>query len=209
APHGTAIAAAAGAASGLLIARDGGESQTVRAVMLFLERLGLQSSVIDTSDTDSAPVVEQLERHPNAGYVLVFPDTSDEQLVADGDARLLLELGCCVGRLGAARVCELGRDELPPPVAGIARGVRHLVLADAGVWQLPVARQSKGGGVPSGLNRLVCSVRRGGVAGAGLVPAIQRNPQRADLRIHAERPRVAQELEDLDLQIGAGQLERV
>jgi hypothetical protein len=141
--------------TGLLLARCG-DPNARQGVVEFAQKLGLEVSVIGAEQDSS--VANELSCHEDsAAFVIVLADAT-----AIESGPFLFEVGCCVGRLGAARVCVL---QLPPgagasnpnePTTLERLGVRRLVVDSTGEsWHLALARHLRAAGAEVDLNRLV------------------------------------------------------
>ena len=140
APKAPAAPAAPVARGALIVLAADERSQ--RAVADFLEALGLALHVVHHASAPAKPFIEQIDDLGDARFALLLANDLSEHL---------FELGCCVGRLGAARVAVLGGDN---PTTCDARSVAQISLDSAGAWQLQLARHLRRGGVPIDLNKL-------------------------------------------------------
>ena len=139
--------APSGGSSGVVVLRAA-EEPTRQSVAQFLTKLSLAIQVIDQRPNETRkPLVESLGQLERAAFALILNDAPTD------DSDYLFDLGCCVGKFGAGRLCVLQRDGASPN--GDARGVKHIAIDASGGWQLQLARHLKAGGVSIDLNRLV------------------------------------------------------
>ena len=124
--------------SGLLISHAA-DNPMQQSVTQFLAKLDVSVDTVASVPGGEAPGHDLVE------FALILKGSSQ---ASEDD---LFELGFCVGRFGAQRVCVLPREGAP----AAARGVCHIPLDSAGAWQLALARHLKAGGATIDLNRLV------------------------------------------------------
>jgi hypothetical protein len=128
--------------NGLLIL-FGADEASKNAVLLFLESLEVDVSIVEEGDGMPA-ITESLENATAAKFAtIVQSDPSKDRA---------FELGFCVGRMGQRRVCVLH----PPSVTlgRDPRGLTHALMDPNGGWQLQLARHLRRAGLPVDLNKL-------------------------------------------------------
>jgi hypothetical protein len=135
--------------SGLLIVRanDDGARDSVAQ---FVQKLGLKVQALDRTAPAGRSLLDDIAAtQAQADFILLLTGASDHQNL-DGDS--LFDLGCCVGRFGAARIIVLHRGG----EGQVDRfGLSHVVVDQSDGWQLQLARHLRKGGVDVDLNRLV------------------------------------------------------
>jgi hypothetical protein len=146
-------AAAHGASNtGLLVVRAPDDAAR-DSISQFLQKLGLKIQTLDRTgspdDRTGPSLLDAVSCATPVDFVLLLT-ASAEQPNPDGDS--LFDLGCCVGRFGAARVIVLHRGG----EGHVDRfGLNHVVFDATDGWQLALARQLRKGGIELDLNRLV------------------------------------------------------
>ena len=122
-----------GAARIAVVCRAGDES--AKALVAFLDQLGVSSMTAGAGATPSAEAVEKL-RHAEFAILM----RSDRPM----------ETGFLLGALGAARVCLLlGPQSSAPGLDALTR----IPLDNGGVWHLLLAREMKKAGLDIDLNK--------------------------------------------------------
>jgi hypothetical protein len=129
-------------------ANDPDSEQRSREVDEFLGKLGMKTV---TPDPSPAGLAEVLESHRDAAFAVVLAPTGAGDALS-GNADFQFDLGCCVGRLGPARITLLRRGG---PIEDHFRGVRQIALDATAGWQLALARVLKSAGITVDLNRLL------------------------------------------------------
>jgi len=133
---------------GALILRAADEQAKTR-VSEFLAALGLATTLIDrTCEKPEKALIDGMSG--SEGFAIVLADDA----TAPSD-RELFELGVCVGRLGASRVCVLSRSNATNGDSSEDfAGVTHIPLDPADAWHLHLARHLRRGGIAVDLNKL-------------------------------------------------------
>lgn len=138
-----------------------GRDQALReTVARFLERLGLNVTVLHEMPDQGRTVIEKFEHYSNVGFAIVLltgddrgglKETSAAEYQLRARQNVLFELGFFVGRLGRQRVCALREEGVEVP--SDYHGVVYVPIDPAGYWKLTLAREMKAAGLPVDLNR--------------------------------------------------------
>lgn len=127
----------------------GHDSSSKTEVARFLERAGLEVTILHEQANSGRTIIEKLEQHSEtAGFavVLLTPDDvgcAAPFLVARMRPRarqnVLLELGWFAGKLGRSRVCALkkGDIEVPSDFAGVG----YVDMDDRGAWKAELLKE--------------------------------------------------------------------
>lgn len=125
----------------------------------FMEKLGLDVTILSEKPSAGATIIEKLELNALAAFAVVLM-TGDDVGSKKGGAALnprarqnvLLELGYFVGKIGRKRVCVLYEDgvELPSDYYGVV----FIPIDSGGAWRFLLAKELKHAGLGVDLNRL-------------------------------------------------------
>lgn len=147
--------APAPAPPGVRVAVLGGEAQARRAVLDFVQQLGLQPASAATRP-QSELFLDRLDELRDLQYAVVLlpapaldPTSGAPTAVAPA---LLMELGHVLATVGRSHVCFLLSGVGKPPAW---QGISNLRLDDEGLWHLLLARAMKQAGLDVDLNRAV------------------------------------------------------
>lgn len=127
--------------SGVVILQ-GVDEGTQRGVSEFLQAIGLSATVVQQKG--DASVADQLQGIEEAGFAILLSGGGN-------DGGCLFELGFCVGRLGAGRVCVLSKGN--SQIAG-TYGITQMQLDAGETWHFQLARHLKRSGLPIDMNKL-------------------------------------------------------
>ena len=125
----------------------------VEGTARFVERLGLQPTVLREEPNKGRTIIEKFEDHADeAGFAIVLLTADDVGAVAPrGESppalaprarqNAILELGFFAGRLGRHKVCALYEEgvELPSDL----QGVLYVSIDAGGAWKMFLARELK------------------------------------------------------------------
>jgi predicted nucleotide-binding protein len=129
----------------------GHDEAAKEGVARFLEKIGLEATILHEQPNRGATIIEKFERSSGGvsfAVVLLTPDDvggeapkglSVEKMRPRARQNVVLELGYFVGRLGRARVCALhkGNVELPSDFNGVV----YIELDSAGAWKTKLAQE--------------------------------------------------------------------
>ena len=119
----------------------------------FVTMLGYELTVVGTEDVGTKALLGKLSSAPGLEFAIVLTGRAQDGLAeSKPGASWEFELGYCVGRLGAARVCVLHTGGIS--VFYDEHGLLHIPVDPAEGWQLQLARQLKRAGIQIDLNRL-------------------------------------------------------
>lgn len=121
-------------------------------VARYIERLGLDTVVLQESANYGQTIVEKLEANANVGYAVILMTPDDVGFVAArpqaarprARQNVVFEAGYFVGRLGRRRVCLLHKGDLEMPTD--LSGVVYLPLDAHGGWQAKLAAELQDAG---------------------------------------------------------------
>lgn len=136
----------------LFCSRNGTARQ---ALGRFANQMNLTFEIIDYNPDQPAYVIEQLFRHRDAKFVVVYwGEVVGREMPgsAHPERYVGFVLGFVLGRLGRARAFILG-SSTAPPLPGFAR-LLVSQLDSSGGWQIQLARRMKAAGVDIDLNKL-------------------------------------------------------
>lgn len=133
----------------------GGEAQARRAVLDFVQQLGLQPASTATPPQTEL-FLDRLDELRDLQYaVVLLPAQSLDPATGAPNAvppALLMELGHVLATVGRSHVCFLLSGAGKPPAW---QGISNLRLDDEGLWHLLLARAMKQAGLDVDLNRAV------------------------------------------------------
>ncbi|HUX65997.1 MAG TPA: nucleotide-binding protein [Terriglobales bacterium] len=148
-----AVAARAGTPSSReLFLVHGNDEGAKHEVARFIEKLGLEVTILDERANRGRTLIEKFEGNADAGFavVLLTPDDighAAKESTPSPRARqnVILELGYFFGRLGRARTCVLYTDgvELPSDILGLG----YVPLDPHGGWKIKVLQELKAAGM--------------------------------------------------------------
>jgi len=146
--------------SGVFIVH-GSNNAAKEAVARFLERLGLDVTILHEQPDKGRTVIEKFEANASVGYAVVLltaddvgaARTSPADLQPRARQNVLLELGYFLGILGRTHVCALREEgvEIPSDLAGVL----YVPFDAAGAWKLRLATEIKAAGIDLDLNRVM------------------------------------------------------
>ena len=133
----------------------GHDTKAKDGVARFVEKLGLEATILDEKPGGGRTIIEKFEDHAsNAGFaiVLLTPDdvgaAKDKQDNLNPRARqnVIFEMGYFVKGLGRGRVCAMSTEEveLPSDLAG----VEYIHLDSNGGWKWKLVSEIKAAGLP-------------------------------------------------------------
>lgn len=125
----------------------------------FMEKLGLDVTILSERPSAGDTIIEKLERNANVEFAVVLMTADDtgskkDSPVLNPRARqnVLLELGYFLGKLGRKRVCVIYEDgvELPSDYYGVV----FIPIDTGGAWRFLLGKELKHAGLTVDLNRL-------------------------------------------------------
>ena len=132
------------------------------SVARMIERLGLDSIILDEQPQSGRTIIEKFEEHASeVGFaiVLLTPDDvgakagDEENLKPRARQNVIFELGFFVGKLGRGKVCALYKHGVEIP--SDYRGVGYVEMDEYGGWRLKVADELQRAGFAVNLNNLI------------------------------------------------------
>jgi predicted nucleotide-binding protein len=140
----------------------GHEPGIKETVARFLEKLGLEVTILHEQANSGRTLIEKFEAHAEAvgfAVVILTPDdlgsSSGEINVRHKRARqnVILELGYFIGKLGRQRVCPVYVEgvELPSDI----HGVGYVVYDRSEQWRSRLAKEISAAGIVVDLNRIL------------------------------------------------------
>ena len=124
------------------------DDQAGAKVAEFLSALGLSPHVINRRESIDPALVNELCDGTRVSIILCGDSTTDPAQ----SARQMFDLGCCVGRVGIARVCVLSR--VTDQASSDPFGIPHIPIDPTDAWHLHLARHLRRGGFEIDLNKL-------------------------------------------------------
>jgi predicted nucleotide-binding protein len=130
---------------------DHGAKDTVAR---YLERLGLEVTILHEKPNEGQTVIEKIETHSEVGFavVLLTPDdvgaskSDPENLKARARQNVVLELGYFLGKLKRSRVCALYIPGVEIP--SDYQGVLYIELDSKGAWRTKLAQELSNARLP-------------------------------------------------------------
>lgn len=125
----------------------------------FLDRIGLESIVLQEQPDRGRTIIEKFEQAAEVGYavVLLTPDDVGSAVKADSPSararqNVIFELGYFAGKLGRGRVCLLrkGDVEIPSDLFGVV----YTELDPHDGWQMRLVREMKEAGLDFDASKL-------------------------------------------------------
>jgi predicted nucleotide-binding protein len=138
----------------------GHDSAKLEEVKRFIEKLGLEVTVLKEQPNGGKTVIEKFEEHANTstfGVAILTPDDVGKKDGEVGNLRLrarqnvIFELGYFFGKLGRGRVVALtsGDLELPSDIVGLA------TISLVQDWKRQLAKEVRAAGIKVDLNALI------------------------------------------------------
>lgn len=132
------------------------------AVARFLEKVGLEATILHEQASRGMTVAEKLDEYGDVGFavILLTPDDLGRAKSEDHERprarqNVLLELGYFVGRLGRERVCALKRGDLELP--SDYTGVVYTPFDDRGAWRMTLAKELQAAGYDVDWNKVMAA----------------------------------------------------
>lgn len=146
-----ALAQNAAVRSGAIILHSRDEA-VEESISRFVTMLGYELAVVGKDEVGTKALVQKLAGQEGLEFAVILAGRGESGETAQ-IGKWDFELGYCVGRLGAGRVCVLHIGGLS--VSYDEHGLLHIPVDPAEGWQLQLARHLKRGGIQIDLNRLV------------------------------------------------------
>ena len=123
-------------------------------VARFVEKLGLEATILDEKPGGGRTIIEKFEDHAsNAGFAIVLLTPDDvgaakdkrDDLKPRARQNVIFEMGYFVKGLGRGRVCAMSNEEveLPSDLAG----VEYIHLDSNGGWKLKLVKELDAAGI--------------------------------------------------------------
>lgn len=136
----------------------GRNNEAKETVARFLERLGLDVTILHEQPDRGRTIIEKFEDNASVGYAVVLltgddlgaSRSSPNDLQPRARQNVLLELGYFLGTLGRTHVCALREEgiEIPSDLSGVL----YVPFDAAGAWKLRLATEIKAAGIDVDLN---------------------------------------------------------
>jgi predicted nucleotide-binding protein len=128
----------------------------------FLEKLGLDVTILQEKASEGRTVIEKFEGHSDVQFAVALMTGDDRGGTVSAPYKeqnprarqnVILELGFFLGKLGRKRVCALYEQgvEIPSDYSGVVFVPRDV----SGAWRLTLAREIKAAGLEVDLNKAV------------------------------------------------------
>ena len=140
----------------------GHDEAAKHAVARFIERLGLEATILDEQFSEGLTIIEKFEKHAKSAdfaIVLMTPDDVGAPIQKKNELKLrarqnvIFELGYFFHALGRKCVCALYKEgvELPSDIYGVV----YVLMDEFDAWQLTLAREMKQAGLAVDANKLL------------------------------------------------------
>ena len=140
-----------------------GHDRAVKSeVARFVEKLGLEPTILDEKPSGSRTIIEKFERYAsNAGFAIVLltpddvgaPRDKQDDLKPRARQNVIFEIGYFFKGLGRGRVCAMSTEEVEFP--SDLSGVSYVSLDSEGGWKLKLVREMEEAGLPVDHSKLV------------------------------------------------------
>lgn len=131
------------------------EDEMTLSVVSLLDKLGVEATMIDETQSSSASQIEGIAALPDLGFCLIILPSDDRSGLPGLTAKIakprhrqdiIFELGYLVGRLGQGRVAVLHGGDRPSDVPTGFFGVAYLPYQADGGWQINLIKLLKAAG---------------------------------------------------------------
>ena len=140
----------------------GHDEAAKHAVARFIERLDLETIILDEQPSEGLTIIEKFEKYAGSAdfaIVLITPDDVGAPIEKRNDLKLrarqnvIFELGYFFHALGCRRVCALYKEgvELPSDIYGVV----YVLMDEFDAWQLTLAREMRQAGLSFDANKLL------------------------------------------------------
>ena len=140
----------------------GHDEAAKHAVARFIERLDLETIILDEQPSEGLTIIEKFEKHAGSAdfaIVLITPDDVGASIEKKSDLKLrarqnvIFELGYFFHALGRKGVCALYKEgvELPSDIYGVV----YILMDEFDAWQLTLAREMRQAGLSFDANKLL------------------------------------------------------
>jgi predicted nucleotide-binding protein len=140
----------------------GHDEAAKHAVARFIERLDLETIILDEQPSEGLTIIEKFEKYAGSAdfaIVLITPDDVGAPIEKRNDLKLrarqnvIFELGYFFHALGRRRVCALYKEgvELPSDIYGVV----YVLMDEFDAWQLTLAREMRQAGLSFDANKLL------------------------------------------------------
>ncbi len=136
----------------------GQDDEAKDTVARFLEKLDLETVILDEEPSDGNTLIEKLEKNSDVGFavILLTPDDHGGRVDQPEDSprarqNAILELGYFLGKIGRKRVRVLNKGiEMP----SVYRGVEYVSMDPKGAWRVNLAKEISHAGLRVDLNKI-------------------------------------------------------
>ena len=140
----------------------GHDEAAKHAVARFIERLDLETIILDEQPSEGLTIIEKFEKYAGSAdfaIVLITPDDVGAPIEKRNDLKLrarqnvIFELGYFFHALGRRGVCALYKEgvELPSDIYGVV----YVLMDEFDGWQLTLAREMRQAGLSFDANKLL------------------------------------------------------
>ena len=138
----------------------GHDAESKQAVARTIERLGLESVVLQEQPNQGRTIIEKFEDYADVSFAVVLLTEDDQgasinephNLQPRARQNVIFELGFFIGKLGRAKVCALHKGNVE--ILSDFAGVLWVPMDPSGAWRIGLAREMKAAGLNVDLNRL-------------------------------------------------------
>ncbi|MXY99630.1 hypothetical protein F4Y93_02905, partial [Candidatus Poribacteria bacterium] len=140
----------------------GSDEEAKQTVARRIERLGLETIIIDEQPNGAQTKIEKLEKYTDDvsfTVVLLTPDDVSKAKDEFGEPNfrpnqdVILELGILIGKHGRDQICLLYKGELELP--SYINDINSVLLDANGEWILSLIREMEDAGLPIDMHRLI------------------------------------------------------
>ena len=129
--------------------RDEGTKETVAR---FIERLGLNSIILQEEPNQGQTIIEKFEQHAEVAFAIALLTPDDTGSLAGGEQshkprarqNVIFELGYFTGKLGRQGVCALTKG--PVEIPSDYYGVLYIPFEESGAWKMALVKELKTAG---------------------------------------------------------------
>jgi predicted nucleotide-binding protein len=160
-PHVSSVESAATNNNEVFIVH--GHDRAVKSeVARFVEKLGLEATILDEKPGGGRTIIEKFERYAsNAGFAIVLltpddvgaPRDKQDDLKPRARQNVIFEIGYFFKGLGRGRVCAMSTEEVEFP--SDLSGVSYVSLDSEGGWKVKLVREMEEAGLPVDHSKLV------------------------------------------------------
>jgi predicted nucleotide-binding protein len=136
----------------------GHDSEAEESVASFIEGLGLEAVILHEQANRGRTIIEKLEHHVDARFVVVLLTPDDvgasrkdvASLRPRARQNVIFELGLFIGKLGRGRVCALQKGDIELP--SDYHGVLPVLMGEGSDWESKLAEELRQAGCVINVN---------------------------------------------------------